>query len=74
MHLPAGHWRGERAATDILVLARKRRAFSSLDTLIARQGGEHVLYGSALPLTAATQTWATRTDSPLRDIARAAVR
>ena len=30
--LPAGHWTGERAATDILVLARKRRAFRSLDT------------------------------------------
>ena len=74
VHLPAGHWRGERAATDILVLARKGRAFSSLDTLIARQGGEHVLYGSALTLTAATQTWAARTDTPARDIARTAVR
>src|SRR5258707_10153159 len=42
--LPAGHWLGERAATDILVLARKGRAFSSLDTPIARQGGGHVLY------------------------------
>jgi hypothetical protein len=73
VHLPAGHWRGERAATDILVLARKGRAFSSLDTLIARQGGEQVLYGSALTLTAATQTWATRTDTPVCDIARAAV-
>ncbi len=47
VRLPAGHWLGERAATDILVLARKGRAFGSLDTLIARQGGEHVLYGSA---------------------------
>jgi len=74
MHLPAGHWRGERAATDILVLARKGRAFSSLDTLIARQGGEHVLYGSALTLAAATHTWAACTDTPVRDIARAAVR
>ena len=73
-HLPAGHWRGERAATDILVLARKGRAFSSLDTLIARQGGEQILYGSALTLTAATQTWADRTGTPVRDIAHAAVR
>jgi len=74
VHLPAGHWRGERAATDILVLARKARAFSSLGTLIARQGGEHVLYGSALTLTAATQTCAARTDTTVRDIARTAVR
>ena len=28
-------------------------ATSSLDTLIARQGGKHVLYGSALTLAAA---------------------
>jgi len=74
VHLPAGHWRGERAATDILVLARKGRAFSSLDTLIARQGGEHVLYGSALTLTAAIQTWAASTDTPVRDLTRTAVR
>ena len=31
--LPAGHWTGERAATDILALARKGRAFASLDAL-----------------------------------------
>jgi hypothetical protein len=74
VRLPAGHWRGERAATGILVLARKGRAFSSLDTLIASQGGEHVLYGSALTLTAATHTWAARADTPVRDIARTAVR
>jgi hypothetical protein len=72
--LPTGHWLGERAATDILVLARKGRAFSSLDTLIARQGGQHVLCGSALTLAAATQTWAASTATPVREVARAAVR
>ena len=72
--LPAGHWPGERAATDILVLARKGRAFGSLDTLIARQGGQHVLYGSALTLAAAAQTWAADTDTPIPELARAAVR
>jgi hypothetical protein len=72
--LPAGHWLGERAATDILVLARKGRAFGALDTLIARQGGQHVLYGSALTLAAAAQTWAASTDTPVRQVARAAVR
>ena len=74
VRLPAGHWLGERAATDILVLARKGRAFGSLDTLIARQGGKHVLYGSALTLAAAIQTWATGTDTPVLDLVRAAVR
>ena len=72
--LPAGHWLGERAAIDVLVLARKGRAFASLDTLIARQGGKHVLYGSALTLAAAAQTWAADSDTPVRELARAAVR
>jgi hypothetical protein len=74
VRLPAGHWLGERAATDILVLARKGRAFGSLDTLITRQGGEHVLYGSALTLAAATQTWATGTDTPVLELVRTVVR
>ena len=73
VRLPAGHWLGERAATDILVLARKGRAFASLGTLIARQGGQHVLYGSALTLAAATQTWAAGTGSTVHDLARTEV-
>ena len=74
VRLPAGHWTGERAATDILVLARKGRAFASLDTLIARQGGMHVLYGSALSLAATIQAWAAQTDTPVSDLARTAMR
>jgi hypothetical protein len=72
--LPAGHWTGKRAARDILTLARKGRAFASLDALIARQGGQHVLYGSALVLAAALQVWARRAGTPLIELARAAVR
>ena len=72
--LPAGHWAGERAATDILILARKGRAFASLDSLIVRQGGQHVLYGSALALAAALQAWAAQTDTPVSDLARTALR
>jgi hypothetical protein len=73
VRLPAGHWLGERAANDILMLARKGRAFRSLNTLITRQGGEQVLYGSALALAAATQTWAAATDTPVADIAHTAL-
>jgi len=39
---------------DILILARKGRAFRSRDSLIARQGGQHVLYGSTLVLVCRT--------------------
>jgi hypothetical protein len=72
--LPVGHWLGERAATDILVLARKGRAFGSLHTLITRQGGQHVLYGSALALTAAVQAWSELTDTPVPDLTLELVR
>jgi hypothetical protein len=74
VRLPAGHWTGERAAADILALAGKGRAFRSLHTLIVKQGGEHVLYGSALALAAATTTWATHTNTPIADIAHTQVR
>ena len=66
--LPAGHWTGERAARDVLTLARKGRAFASLDALIARQGGQHVLYGSALVLAAALQAWARHASTPLIEL------
>jgi hypothetical protein len=72
--LPGGHWLGERAATDILVLAGKGRAFRSLHTLITRQGGQHVLYGSALALTAAVQAWSQTTDTPVPDLTREIIR
>jgi hypothetical protein len=62
--LPAGHWTGERAAADVVTLARKGRAFDSLDALIARQGGQHVLYGSALALAAALQAWSRQMSRP----------
>jgi len=48
-----GHWVGERAATDLLALARKGRAFDSLGTVTTRQGGRQVLFGTALAVTAA---------------------
>ena len=74
VRLPAGNWTGERAATDILVLARKGRAFASLSTLIARQGGKHVLYGSALTLAATIQAWAAQTGTPVSNLARTTLR
>jgi hypothetical protein len=52
----------------------KGRAFRSLDTLITRQGGQHVLYGSALALAASIQTWSADTGTPVTDLTRAAVR
>lgn len=72
--LPAGHWNGERAATDILVLARKGKAFRSLDKLLTHQGGPQVLAGSALALAAAITTWAKHADSPRAELIRTVIR
>lgn len=72
--LPAGHWLGERAATDILALAGKDKAFRSLDRVIARQGGKHVLFGGALALTAAVQAWSRTTGTPVSAFVRTVIR
>jgi hypothetical protein len=74
VRLPKGQWLGERAARDILALAGKGQAFHSLGPLIARQGGQHVLYGSALALTAAIRTWSNDTGTPEPQLARTAIR
>jgi hypothetical protein len=68
--LPRGAWVGARAATDILDLASKGRAFQSLPSLISHQGGRHVLYGSALALAAATNAWSAAHAVPVPTLAR----
>jgi hypothetical protein len=74
VNVPAGHWVGERAATDILALARKGRAFRSLDTLIVKQGGKNVLYGSVLALAAAVQARTADTNTSVAEILHTKVR
>jgi hypothetical protein len=74
IRLPNGHWTGERAARDILALAAKGRAFRSLGSLLTRQGGPHVLYGSALALAATVRTWSSDADTPVPELARTAIR
>ncbi|MEV6258804.1 hypothetical protein AB0L97_36690 [Nocardia sp. NPDC051911] len=69
VRLPRGHWIGERAAIDLIALARKHRAFAKQDAVIAGQGGLHVLYGVALALTGTITTWAKLTDIPATELA-----
>ncbi|MFJ1756524.1 hypothetical protein [Kitasatospora sp. NPDC088134] len=71
--LPAGHWRGERAATDILALGRKGRAHHSVQKLVIKHGGLHVTDGAALALAATVITWAERTATPATDVAENAI-
>ena len=72
--LPAGHWSGERAATDIIALARKGKAFRSLDKLLIRQGGPQVLHGSALALAATVAAVGRASDTPPDDAVRTLIR
>ena len=70
--LPKGHWVGERAARDVPDLARKGRAFATLDSLIRRQGSPAVQSGAALALAATMQAWSDLTGEPVDQITRTA--
>jgi hypothetical protein len=72
--LPVGHWTGERAATDILVLARKGRAFASLDKLLTRQGSPQVLAGAALALAATLNAWSKITNTARVELIKTVIR
>lgn len=72
--LPAGHWNGERAATDILALARKGKAFRSLDKLLIRRSGPQVLHGSALALAATTTAVARASNATTSETVRHLIR
>ncbi|MGH8827648.1 MAG: hypothetical protein ACRDVZ_08650 [Jiangellaceae bacterium] len=66
--LPKGHWVGERAARDILDLARRGRAFGALGALITKQGSPAVQSGAALALAATIQAWADLTGTPVDQV------
>lgn len=66
-HDSGSHRTGERAATHVLALAAKDRAFRSLHTLIVGQGRPQLLAGSALALAAAADAWARTDKTPQAD-------
>lgn len=68
VRLPKGHWVGERAARDVLVLARRGRAFGALDSLMLKQGGPAVQSGAALALAATMLTWSDLAGEPVDQV------
>jgi hypothetical protein len=66
--LPKGHWYGERAARDILDLARRGRAHSALGSIITKQGSHAVQAGAAIALAGTMQVWATLVDKPVDQV------
>jgi hypothetical protein len=65
VRLPKGHWVGERAARDVLDLARKGRSFSALGALITKRGSPAVQSGAALALAATMQAWSVLAETPV---------
>ncbi|MGV8882784.1 MAG: hypothetical protein ACOH19_11595 [Rhodoglobus sp.] len=61
--------RSRSAATDILVLASKGRAFDAIDTLIKKYGGLHVFEGTALAVAATLASWAKHDGVSVRELA-----
>lgn len=74
VRLPSGHWFGERAAVNVLALARKGRAFHSLGSLITGQGSHQMLAGSALALAAAVLAWSRSSGTPVGKLLPAVIR
>lgn len=74
VRLPVGHWFGERAAVNVLALARKGRAFGSLGSLITRQGSHQLLAGSALALAAVILAWSRSSGTPIGKLLLAVIR
>ena len=74
VRLPAGHWFGERAAVNVLALARKGRAFQSLGSLITGQGSHQLLAGSALALAAVVRAWSRSCGTPIGTLLPAVIR
>ncbi|MDT4991129.1 MAG: hypothetical protein QOH97_1021 [Actinoplanes sp.] len=57
-----------------IVLAGRGRAFRSLQKVIVRQGGYHVLFGSALAVAAVLLRWSQLTGVAVPQLAREHIR
>jgi hypothetical protein len=67
---PRADWYGHPAAVDVLALARKGRAFGSLDALHMRHHGHVLLFGSVLALAAVAAAWAQLSATPVSELVR----
>ena len=68
VRVPKGHWYGERAARDILDLARRGRAHGALGALITKQGSHAVQSGAAIALAGTMQAWASLVGKPVDQV------
>lgn len=60
LDLQSAHTDAERAAVEIVSLARQGDAFSSLGLLVSGHGGEELLLGCVTALSAVARAWSTK--------------
>jgi hypothetical protein len=71
--IPKWSSRSRAAATDILALARQRRAFDSIGTLHRKHSGEMILHGSILAVAGTVQAWAASDGMDVSEISARAL-
>ena len=69
--MPKWNSRARAAATDILALARKGRAFDSIGTLHRRHSGLAILEGGVLAVAGTLEAWAASENQSVRNLGAA---
>jgi hypothetical protein len=69
VQVPAWQKHAKAAATDVLALARKGRAFDSIGSLHGHHTGLTILHGGILAITGTLHSWATRDHTTVPDLA-----
>jgi len=68
VRVPAWEKHARTAATDVLALARKGRAFDSIGSLHRRHDGLTILHGGILAVTGTLQAWAGHENTTVGDL------
>lgn len=71
--VPKWNARGRSAATDVLALAGKGRAFDAIGTLHRKHSGLAILEGGVLAVAGTLQAWAAAEHKSVRDLAASAL-
>lgn len=68
IRVPKWNSRARAAATDVIALARKHRAFDSIDALHRKHSGAEILEGSVLAVVGTIHAWAASAGLSVHDL------
>lgn len=71
--IPRWNSRGKSAATDVIVLARKGRAFDSIGALHGKYNGFEILEGGVLAVAGSLNVWASHDKTSVRELGKSAL-